>query len=105
MNEYYSKIQNIKDDVHTKLDSVKSNDVDMYQIIKLWEDNFNRKKQQLTFLISLLINKLFKKFKELIDKEGILFATITEITEQTENFEVLPLNFSLSSFLAEKLTE
>ncbi len=105
LNEYYSKIQNLKDEVFKKLDSAKSNDVDMYQIIRLWEDNFNRKKQQLTFLISLLINKLFKNFKELIDKEGILFATITEITEQTENFEGLPLNFALSAFLAEKLTE
>lgn len=105
LNDYYSKIQKIKEDVYVKLDSMKSNDVDMYQIIKLWEDNFNRKKQQLTFLISLLINKLFKNFKELIDKEGILFATITEITEQTEKFEGLPLNFALSAFLAEKLTE
>ena len=105
LNDYYSKIQKIKEDVYVKLDSMKSNDVDMYQIIKLWEDNFNRKKQQLTFLISLLINKLFKNFKKLIDKEGILFATITEITEQTEKFEGLPLNFALSAFLAEKLTE
>jgi len=105
LNEYSSKIEIIKADVYNRLDSVKSNDVDIYQIIKLWEDNFNRKRQQLTFLISLLINKLFKSFKELIDKEGILFATITEITEQTENFEELPLNFALSSFLAEKLTE
>ncbi len=105
LNEYYSNINKIKDEVFSKLDSEKSNDVDMYQIIKLWEDNFNRKKQQLTFLISLLINKLFKSFKELIDKEGILFATITEITEQTENFEGLPLNFALSAFLAEKLSE
>ncbi len=105
LNEYNSKIQNIKDDVYKRLDSIKSHDIDIYQIIKLWEDNFNRKRQQLTFLISLLINKLFKSFKELIDKEGILFATVTEITEQTENFEDLPLNFALSSFLAEKLTE
>ena len=105
LNDYYSRIQRIKEVVYLKLDSMKSDDVDMYQIIKLWEDNFNRKKQQLTFLISLLINKLFKNFKELIDKEGILFATITEITEQTENFEGLPLNFALSSFLAEKLSE
>ncbi|MHA2035084.1 MAG: hypothetical protein ACW98X_01540 [Promethearchaeota archaeon] len=103
--EHDSKIQTIKDDVYKRLDSIKSHDIDIYQIIKLWEDNFNRKRQQLTFLISLLINKLFKSFKELIDKEGILFATITEITEQTENFEELPLNFALSSFLAEKLTE
>ncbi len=105
LNEYSSKIGTIKDDVYKRLDSFKSNDVDIYQIIKLWEDNFNRKRQQLTFLISLLINKLFKSFKDLIDKEGILFATITEITEQTENFKELPLNFALSSFLAEKLTE
>jgi hypothetical protein len=105
LNEYNSKIQIIKDEVYKRLDSIKSHDVDIYQIIKLWEDNFNRKRQQLTFLISLLINKLFKSFKELIDKEGILFATITEITEQTENFEELPLNFALSSFLAEKLSE
>ena len=105
LNEYNSKIQIIKDEVYKRLDSFKSHDIDIYQIIKLWEDNFNRKRQQLTFLISLLINKLFKSFKELIDKEGILFATITEITEQTENFEELPLNFALSSFLAEKLTE
>ena len=100
-----SDIQKTKAEVFKKLESVRSNNVDIYQIIKLWEDNFNRKRQQLTFLISLLINKLFKSFKELIDKEGILFATITEISDQTDNFEGLPLNFALSSFLAEKLTE
>ncbi|MFX1522731.1 MAG: RING finger domain-containing protein [Promethearchaeota archaeon] len=105
LSEYNSQIEVIKKEVYTRLESVKSYDIDIYQIIKLWEDNFNRKRQQLTFLISLLINKLFKSFKELLDKEGILFATITEITEQTENFEELPLNFALSSFLAEKLTE
>jgi len=105
LSEYYQKIQNIKDEVYKKLDSMKSNDIDAYHAIKYWEDSLNRKKQQLTFLISLLLNKLFKSFKELIDKEGILFATITEITEQTENFEGLPLNFALSSFLAERLSE
>ena len=105
LNDYHQQIQNIKDDVFKKLNSMKSNDIDIYQVIKFWEESLNRKKQQLTFLISLLLNKLFKSFKELIEKEGILFATITEITEQTENFEGLPLNFALSSFLAEKLSE
>ncbi|MFX1591307.1 MAG: hypothetical protein ACFFCL_01320 [Promethearchaeota archaeon] len=105
LNDYYNKIQEIKESVFRKLDSVKTNDVDMYQVIKYWEDNLNRKRQQLTFLMSLLLNKIFKSFKDLIEKEGILFATITEITEQTEKFEGLPLNFALSSFLAEKLTE
>ncbi len=105
LSDYYQKIQKIKDEVYKKLDSIKENDIDAYHVIKYWEDSLNRKKQQLTFLISLLLNKLFKSFKELIDKEGILFATITEITEQTENFEGLPLNFALSSFLAERLSE
>ncbi len=105
LNGYNEKIQKIKDSVFKKLDSVKSNDVDIYQVIKYWEESLSRKRQQLTFLMSLLLNKIFKSFKDLIEKEGILFATITEITEQTENFEGLPLNFALSSFLAEKLTE
>jgi hypothetical protein len=103
--QYDEKIKIIKEEVFKKIESVKSNDIDLYQIIKLWEENFNRKRQQLAFLISLLLNKLFKSFKELIEKEGLLFATITEITSQTENFEELPLNFALSSFLADKLTE
>ena len=105
LKRYSEKIQTIKDDVYKTLEAKKTQDIDIYQIIKLWEDNFNRKRDQLTFLISLLINKLFKSFKELLDKEGFLFATITEISEQTENFEGLPLNFALSAFLAEKLTE
>ncbi|MFX1391328.1 MAG: hypothetical protein ACFE9Z_14780 [Promethearchaeota archaeon] len=105
LNRYSSRIQEIKDEVYKTVESKKTQDIDIYQLIRLWEENFNRKRQQLTFLISLLINKLFKSFKELLDKEGILFATITEISEQTENFEKLPLNFALSAFLAEKLTE
>jgi len=105
LKRYTEKIHIIKDEVYTILEAKKTQDIDIYQIIKLWEDNFNRKRDQLTFLISLLINKLFKSFKELLDKEGFLFATITEISEQTEKFEGLPLNFALSAFLAEKLTE
>jgi hypothetical protein len=105
LKDYSLKIEKIKDSVYKKLDSVKKDDVDIYQVIKYWEDSLNRKRQQLTFLMSLLLNKIFKSFKDLIEKEGILFATITEITEQTENFEGLPLNFALSSFLAEKLSE
>ena len=105
LKDYSEKISKVKESVFKRLDSVKTDDVDMYQVIKYWEDSLNRKRQQLTFLMSLLLNKIFKSFKDLIEKEGILFATITEITEQTENFEGLPLNFALSSFLAEKLSE
>ena len=105
LTNYKIKIEQIKEEVFIKLDTYKESNIEMYSIIKYWEDNFNRKKQQLTFLLTVLMNKIFKSFKDLIDKESILFAEITEITKQTENFEGLPLNFALSSFLANKLSE
>ena len=105
LRDYKTKIESIKSQIYEKIDKYKSQDIDTYQIIKHWEDNFYRKKQQLTFLLTILLNKIFKSFKDLIDEESILFAEITEITKQTENFEGLPMNFALSLFLAEKLTE
>ena len=105
LSEYKGKIDKIKDEVYIKLEAYKEQNVDMYQVIKHWEDNFNRKKQQLTFLLTVLVNKIFKSFSELIDKESIMFAEINEITKQAENFEGLPINFALSSFLANRLSE
>lgn len=105
LSNYKLKIEEIKTEVYTKLDSYKENNIDIYAIIKHWEDNFNRKKNQLSFLLTVLMNKIFKSFKDLIDTESILFAEITEITKQTENFEGLPFNFALSSFLANRLSE
>jgi hypothetical protein len=105
LRDYKVKIKSIKSEVYDKLNEYKERDIDTYQIIKHWENNFNRKKQQLTFLLTILLNKIFKSFKDLIDEESILFAEITEITRQAENFEGLPLNFALSAFLADKLSE
>jgi len=105
LSNYKAKIEQIKSEVYNKLDAYKNNNIDMYTVIKNWEDNFNRKQQQLTFLLTVLMNKIFKSFKDLIDTESIMFAEITEITKQSENFEGLPFNFALSSFLANKLSE
>jgi len=105
LSNYKGKIDQIKSEVYSKLDMYKTNNIDMYAVIKNWEDNFNRKQQQLTFLLTVLMNKIFKSFKDLIDTESILFAEITEITKQSENFEGLPFNFALSSFLANRLSE
>ena len=105
LSDYKGKIELIKSEVYNKLDTYKKNNIDMYAVIKNWEENFNRKQQQLTFLLTILMNKIFKSFKDLIDTESILFAEITEITKQSENFEGLPFNFALSSFLANKLSE
>jgi len=105
LSNYKLKIDEIKTEVYNKLDSYKEKNIDIYATIKHWEDNFNRKKNQLSFLLTVLMNKIFKSFKDLIDTESILFAEITEITKQTENFEGLPFNFALSSFLAIRLSE
>ena len=104
-SEYKETIQKIKNEVYTKLDSFKEKDIDIYQIIKQWEDNFTLKKQQLGFLLSLVINKLFKNFKDLIEEEKSLYEHITEITDQKDNFDNVPLNFAISNVLVDKLTE
>ncbi|MGB5912348.1 MAG: hypothetical protein WBH31_14235, partial [Promethearchaeia archaeon] len=65
LSEYKSKIDKIKEEVYIKLETYKESNFDMYNVIKHWETNFNRKKQQLTFLLTLLINKIFKSFKDL----------------------------------------
>ena len=105
LNDYKVKVQTIKDDVYKKLDSFKKKEIDIYQIIKHWEDNFIRKKQQLSFLLSLLLNKIFKSFKDLIEEEELFFDTITEISDNVDSLDELPLNFALSDVLADKLTE
>lgn len=105
LNDYKEKVKKVKDEVYKKLDSFKEKDIDIYQIIKNWEDNFNRKKQQLSFLLSLLLNKIFKSFKDLIEEEELFFETITDITDNVDNVDDLPLNFALSDILADKLTE
>ncbi|MFX0186661.1 MAG: hypothetical protein ACFE8A_02875 [Candidatus Hodarchaeota archaeon] len=105
LSKYKSRIQKIKDDVYKKIDLYKEKDIDIYQIIKQWEDNFNFKKQQLTFLLSMILNKLFKNFKELIEEEDLMLERITEITDQKDTIDTMPLNFALSTFLFDKLTE
>jgi conjugal transfer/entry exclusion protein len=105
LSDYKVKIQEIKDEVYKKLDAFKEKDIDIYQIIKQWEDNFTLKRQQLSFLLSMILNKLFKNFEGLIEEEDLLFDKITEITEQKEIIDSVPLNFALSNFLVDKLGE
>lgn len=103
--DYKEKIHKIKNDVYNKIDTFKEKDIDIYQIIKQWEDNFTLKRQQLGFLLGTLLNKLFKNFKEIIEEEELLFKNITHITAQNKSIDSLPLNFALSEILVDKLTE
>ncbi|MFX1381327.1 MAG: hypothetical protein ACFFBP_02715 [Promethearchaeota archaeon] len=104
LSDYKEKISIIKEEVFKKLDSFKTKDIDMYQIIKQWEDNFHKKRQQLSFLLSLMLNKIFKNFKTLIEEEETLFDTITEISDNKTDINEIPLNFALSDVLADKMT-
>ncbi|TFG30061.1 MAG: hypothetical protein EU532_01910 [Promethearchaeota archaeon] len=104
-NDYKKNIQKIKEEVYKKLDLYSEKDIDIYQIIKQWEDNFTLKKQQLNFLLSLFVNKLLKNFKDLIEEEEILFDGIKEITEKSGQIEDVPLNFAISKILVDKLSE
>jgi hypothetical protein len=104
-SDYKANIQKLKEEVYKKLDEFKEKDIDIYQIIKQWEENFTRKRQQLNFLFGILMNKLYKNFKDLIDQEELLADNIKEITEQDGNINNIPLNFALSKILVDKLTE
>ncbi len=104
-SDYKERIHEIKKDVYNKIDTFKEKDIDIYQIIKQWEDNFTLKRQQLGFLLGTLLNKLFKNFKEIIEEEELLFKNITHITDQNKSIDSLPLNFALSEILVDKLTE
>ncbi|MBN1801936.1 MAG: hypothetical protein JW891_10545 [Candidatus Lokiarchaeota archaeon] len=98
-------IQELKAEIHAKLDSVKNKDLDIHQIIKRWEDNYNKKKNQLNFLLSLMFTKIFKNFKEIIEEEESFFDNIADITNQDNSLDDLPLNFTLSSVVADKMTD
>lgn len=103
ISEYKVNVQKVKDEVYKKLDFYKEKHIDIYQIIKQWEDNFTLKRQQLSFLLSMVLKKLFKSFKEIIEEEDIVFDHISEIAE--ESATEVPLNFALTNFLLDKLSE
>ncbi|MBY9008089.1 MAG: hypothetical protein KGD63_15210 [Candidatus Lokiarchaeota archaeon] len=105
INDYMLKINEIKNNVSSRLNTFKEKEIDQYHIIKEWEDNFNRKKKQIGFLLSQFLSKLYKNFGDLIGKEESLFDGITELSQSDSKGDDLPLNYALSSYLAEKLTE
>ncbi len=105
LNQCKDNIHQLKAEIHSKLDSIKNKDLDIHQIIKRWEDNYNKKKNQLNFLLSLMLTKIFKNFKEIIDEEESFFDSIADITDKDNLSEELPLNLSLSSLIADKMTD
>jgi nicotinic acid mononucleotide adenylyltransferase len=103
---YKSKIQAIKEEIHDKLDQFEEKDIDIYHNIRQWEQNFNKKTKELNYLISILLNKIVKNFRDLIEEEASFFNEISEISIDTEDLQPkIPLNYSLSKSLIQTLTE
>ncbi|MBD3215704.1 MAG: hypothetical protein GF311_24040 [Candidatus Lokiarchaeota archaeon] len=105
IDTYKHKINKIKDDVYTKLKEQGEEDLDQYQIIKSWEVNYKRRKDQIGFLLSQYLTNLYKDFEGLIEKEEALFSRIKDISQYGDDLDEIPLNYAFSSFLANKLTE
>lgn len=105
ISTYKHQISSIKDDVYQKLREHEEKDLDQYQIIKKWEENYKRRKEQIGFLLSQYLTNLYKDFEGLIEKEEALFDRIKEITKYGTDQDELPLNYAFTSFLADKLTE
>jgi len=105
IDTYKHQISIIKDDVYQKLREHEEKDLDQYQIIKKWEENYKRRKEQIGFLLSQYLTNLYKDFEGLIEKEEALFDRIKDITKYGTEQDELPLNYAFSSFLADKLTE
>ncbi|TFF85660.1 MAG: hypothetical protein EU518_00780 [Promethearchaeota archaeon] len=102
---YKDQINKIKDDLYHKLREHEKKDLDQYQIIKQWEENYKRSKEQIGFLLSQYLTNLYKDFEGIIEKEEALFERVKEITKYSGNQEELPLNYAFSTFLSDKLTE
>ncbi|MBD3342871.1 MAG: hypothetical protein GF353_27480 [Candidatus Lokiarchaeota archaeon] len=105
LKNYKNNVQSIKEQVYKKVDQFREKDIDLYQIIKQWEKNFTLKRQQLNFLVGLLLKKLFKNFKELMEEEQTIFDKMSEITDNQNEEKSIPLNFALSEYLIDKLSE
>jgi len=105
INTYKDQINKIKDDLYQKLREHEKKDLDQYQIIKQWEENYKRSKEQIGFLLSQYLTNLYKDFEGIIEKEEALFERVKEITNYSGDQEELPLNYAFSTFLSDKLTE
>jgi len=100
------RIKKIKTEIHDLLQQYKSEDIDLFPIIKRWEQNFSSKKTQQGFLLSMFITKLLKDFKEFMEEESSIFNELMEIRgeDKISGEEVLPLNYTMNELL-ERFTD
>jgi len=99
------KIQAIKSQVSEKLDKYRGKDVKQYPFIKKWEETFTRRRQQLQFLLVQYFTKLMKEFGDIFEQENEFYRTLEDINKKQGKSKELPLNYLLSSYITEKLTQ
>ncbi|TFF89436.1 MAG: hypothetical protein EU548_07470, partial [Promethearchaeota archaeon] len=105
MGEYSEKLSKIKRDVYEQFKSYKDSDLNELTQIKKWEQNFLHKKEQLNLLLSNFIDKINQNFKDLIEQERKIFENLAKISPPSESEKQLPLNYAISDYLAEKLSD
>jgi hypothetical protein len=105
LNTYQTQIKEIKGEVYQKFEEYNKKNLNQIQIIKKWEENFNRTKHQASFLLTQYLMKIFKNFDNIIEKENALFRGLSEISKKNQRDEELPLNYALSGYLFGKLSQ
>lgn len=105
LNKSQEKMQRVKSRVSEKLKKYRGKEVKQYQFIKKWEDTFARRRQQIQFLLVQYFTKLVKEFGDILEKENEFYRSLEDIKGKAEDPQELPLNYLLSSYITEKLTE
>ncbi len=105
LNTYQTQIIQMKDEVYQKFEEYNKKNLNQIQIIKQWETNFNRTKQQASFLLNQYLMKIFKNFDNIIEKENALFRGLSEISKKNRRDQELALNYALSGYLFGKLSQ
>ncbi len=99
LKNYKEEIKKIKSDVYDKLTQYQLKKINVHSIIKLWEDNFSLKRNQINFLRSIFLNKLIKNFNDLIEDESKVFLGLEEIQKKEDGQDILPLNYVMSEVM------
>ncbi len=105
LEESEKEIQTVKEQVSEKLTQYKQKNVKQYTFIKKWEEIFTRRKRQIHFFLIRYVIKIMHKFEDVLEKEDKLYSTLNEIRTKSSEGQGLPLNYLLSTYITDKLTE
>lgn len=103
LEDFEQRFKNIDAEVSRKFKEYKEKQLNIYESITKWEKKFEEIKNRVRFVVSSLLESLFKKYEEVIEKEKNFFIRISEESIRTEGD--FTSTFSIDMILPEKLTE